>query len=160
MRVVLSGAQRGERVAAVDLAELHIAAGVAGAERLDEGAQFVAGMAEHTQAQGLSRPRTGRFGTGEPLPDEVDGLLEVLAEAPADRRQGDAPAGAVEQDDTEAPFLLGDGLTDAGLGHMEPLRGAAEVQFLGQGQEDLDVTQLHEHPPGREQSRPCITATL
>jgi hypothetical protein len=100
-------------------------------------------MAEHTQAQSLPRPRAGRFGAGEPFPEKVDGLLEVLAQTPADRGQGDAPAGAVEQDDTEAPFLLGDGLTDAGLGHMKPLRGASEVQLLGQGQEDLDVTQLH-----------------
>lgn len=116
-------------------------------------------MAEHTQAQGLPRPRSGRFGAGEPLPQEVDGLLEVLAQTPADRGQGDASVGAVEQDDAEAPFLLGDGLTDTGLGHMKPLRGAAEVQLLGQGQEDLDVTQLHAQPPPMHYPHPCITAT-
>jgi hypothetical protein len=37
VRVVLSGAQGGERVAAVDLAEPDIAAGVAGAQCVHEG---------------------------------------------------------------------------------------------------------------------------
>ncbi|WUP73161.1 hypothetical protein OG913_27615 [Microbispora hainanensis] len=140
---MLSGAQGGERVAAVDLAELDVAARAAGAERVDEGAEFVRGMTEHAQPQGLTRAQTGRLGAGEPRLDQVEGLLEVLPEAPAHRGQGHPPAGAIEQGHAEAPFLLADGLADAGLGHAEPFRRAAEVQLLRQREEDLDVAQLH-----------------
>ncbi|GGK92543.1 hypothetical protein Sme01_55040 [Sphaerisporangium melleum] len=66
-------------------------------------------------------------------------MLQVFAEAPADRGQGHAAAGAVEQGHAEASFLFADGLADASLGNVESFGGAAEVQFLAESQEDLDV---------------------
>lgn len=103
----------------------------------------MSGVAEDAQPQATARALAGLLGAGESRVEEVEGLLEILTEAPADRSQGHTPAGAVEQPDAEAAFLTADGLADAGLGHMESLGGAAEVQFLGQRQEDLYVAQLH-----------------
>jgi hypothetical protein len=100
-------------------------------------------MAEDAQPQGPADAQGGRFGAGQSRLKEVEGLLEVFSEASADRSQAHAPASAIEQDHAETPFLSADGLADAGLGHVEPFGGAAEVQFLGQRQEDLDVAQLH-----------------
>lgn len=102
-------------------------------------AEFVSERADDAEPY-TARAQTGRLGAGESRSEEVVGLLEILAETPADRGQGHAPAGAVEQCRADAPFLFGDGLADAGLGHVQPLGGAAEVQLLGQRQEDLDVS--------------------
>lgn len=41
---------------------------------------------------------------------------------------------AIDQEGADAAFLALDGLADAGLREVQPLGGAAEVQFLGQGQ--------------------------
>jgi hypothetical protein len=77
--------------------------------------------------------------------------LQVVAELPADLGQAHRAAGAGEEFGADAPLLLLDGLADACLGDVQPLRGPAEVQLLGQHQEDLDVPQLHRPRPFLDQ---------
>lgn len=100
-------------------------------------------VSEHAHSQCSSPARAGLLGPGEPFLEEVHHLLEVFAQPPAHGCEGNAPADAVEQRDAEAAFLPADGLADAGLGHAQPLGGAAEVQLLGRRQEDLCLAQLH-----------------
>ncbi|GAA2681269.1 hypothetical protein GCM10010412_066000 [Nonomuraea recticatena] len=66
-----------------------------------------------------------------------------MVELPADRCQGHVAVVAVQQGGADAAFLLLDRLADAGLGDVQPLGCPAEVQFLCQCQEDLDVAKLH-----------------
>jgi len=47
----------------------------------------------------------------------------------------DLPAGALKQRDTEVAFEPGDGARQGRLGYLQALRGPAEVQFLGDGDE-------------------------
>lgn len=49
--------------------------------------------------------------------------------------QGDAAAAAVQQANTKTPLELLDRPGQRWLGHAEALGGAAEVQFLGNGDE-------------------------
>ncbi len=53
----------------------------------------------------------------------------------AGRRERHAAPGAVEQHHAQRLLELGDGLGDRRLRHVQPQRGAAEVQFLGHGHE-------------------------
>jgi hypothetical protein len=80
----------------------------------------------------------------------VDGVVDLLiggpqlvAEAATDRRQLHSAAGALEQGRADAPFQLLDRLADSGCGHVQPFRRPAEVQLVGERQEDLDVPLLH-----------------
>jgi hypothetical protein len=52
----------------------------------------------------------------------------------------------VRRRDADGAFLFLDRLADRRHGDVQPLRGPAEVQLLGQGQEDLDLPQLHPEP--------------
>jgi hypothetical protein len=64
-------------------------------------------------------------------------------EAATDRGQLDAAAGALEQRRADLPFhLLIVWLTWA----VDTLSRSAEVQLIGDGQEDLDVLLLHHRP--------------
>ncbi|WSG18403.1 hypothetical protein OIE66_16435 [Nonomuraea sp. NBC_01738] len=139
VRVGLPAAQSGERITTGDLAEQHLTAGMTGPVGLDERAQRVSRVPEDAQPERV----TGRLGAGQTLLDQVVGPLQILAQPPADRGQGHPPAGAIEQRDAQPPFLLADGLADPRLGHVQAFGGAAEMQFLGERQKDLDIPQLH-----------------
>jgi hypothetical protein len=70
--------------------------------------------------------------------------LKVVAELPAQRGEADlAAVGAVEQFPAQPALLLTDGLADTGLGHVQTFGRPAEMQHLGQRQEDLDVSKFH-----------------
>jgi hypothetical protein len=56
----------------------------------------VSGVAEDAQAQGPAGAGAGCLGAGESCVEEVEGLLEVFTQAPADGGQGYASAGAIE----------------------------------------------------------------
>lgn len=77
------------------------------------------------------------------VPDQLLAGTHVVREAAPDRRQFHAPAGAFEERRAYSPLQLLDGLADPGLRHVQAPRGAAEVQLLGEGQEDLDVSAFH-----------------
>src|SRR5690606_40409778 len=69
---------------------------------------------------------------------------EVVTQPGADGREADISAvRAIEQASADLHLELGDHLTDPRLRDVQSLRGAAEVQFLGEGEEDLDVSKLH-----------------
>ena len=113
------------------------------------------------KASATSRTNTAGGGADEPDPQcpadaaggghrPVDGVVDLLvggpqllAEAATDRGQLHAAAGALEQRRADAPFQLLDRLADPGRGHVQPLGRPAEVQLVGEGQEDLDVPLLH-----------------
>jgi hypothetical protein len=61
---------------------------------------------------------------------------EVALERFAGRGEADPAAGPVEDLDSEPGLQGADGLADRRLGDAQPLGGAAEVQFAGEGQED------------------------
>jgi hypothetical protein len=94
----------------------------------------------------------------------------------AERCQPDGTGGSVEQWRADEPFLLLDRLADPGRGEAQPVSGAAEVPgsaplrpsvpqdwqqpqewFLGQGQEDLDVTKPpDDYQPGLNNALPRL----
>jgi hypothetical protein len=115
----------------------------------------VAVYGEHADAEHGGDALSDEAGSFEAVAQARVDRSQVVAELPADSGQTDrAAVDAVEQRGTQAAFLPADRLADAGLGDVQPLGGPAEVQFLGQGQEDLDVPQLHPI------SSRLITATL
>src|SRR5690349_17146074 len=77
------------------------------------------------------------------VPDQLVAGTYVVREAAPDRRQLHASAGPFEERRTYTPLQLLDGLADPGLRHVQAPGGAAEVQLLGEGQEDLDVSAFH-----------------
>jgi hypothetical protein len=60
----------------------------------------------------------------------------------AGRRELHAPARALEQRHAEGALELPDLLAQPGLGDVQPLGRAPEVQLLGHGDEVAQVTQL------------------
>lgn len=84
---------------------------------------------------------------GQCLLDPLIADAEAVPQLCADGRQLHVAAGALEQFGADGAFLLLDGLTDAGSGDMQSVRGPAEVQLLRQRQEDLYLTQFHASRP-------------
>ena len=88
--------------------------------------------------------RAGLAASGQSCP--LQGLRQALVQRAqivpqlfTQPREPDAAAVPREKLGTDGSFLLLDRLADPGHGDVQPLGGAAEVQLLGQGQEDLDV---------------------
>jgi hypothetical protein len=54
----------------------------------------------------------------------------------------------LEQRHPDLALHLPDRLADLRSGQVQALGGPAEVQLLGEGQEDLDLALLHHVPPG------------
>lgn len=142
--VELAAPEGTEARAELLLVELDLAVGVFGPEGFghleDEPA---GGGADEPDPQ---CPADAAGGGHRPVAGVLDLLVggpQLVAEAAADRGQLHAAAGALEQGRTDAPFQLLDRLADPGCGHVQPLGRPAEVQLVGEHQEDLDVPLLH-----------------
>ena len=72
-----------------------------------------------------------------------DGGARLGQEKAAGFGQRHGTAGAVEQAHLQLLLQRADLLAERRLGHAEAFRGAAEVQFLGHGDEVAEVTQFH-----------------
>jgi hypothetical protein len=84
------------------------------------------------------------------VPEDADEAVvrrgDLAEEALAGRGQRDAPARAVEQALPELVLERSQALADARLGDAQPLRSAAEVQLVGEGEEDADLAELDRLP--------------
>jgi hypothetical protein len=109
-------------------------------DRQDE---LAGGGADEADAQRVAHPAGGGDRPLDALPDALVGGAQVLLEAAADGRRPDPAARPLEQRGAHLLLELLDRLADPGRAHVQALGGAAEVQFVGQGQEDLDVALLH-----------------
>src|SRR4051794_31478973 len=67
----------------------------------------------------------------------------LLEQRTARGGQRDAALRAVEEPDAELLLELADLLADRRLGDVEPLRGAAEVQLFGDGDEVPEMAEFH-----------------
>lgn len=94
-------------------------------------------------AQGAGDPPGGCCRPRDLLLDGPVRRSDAHVEPLADGGQRDPAAGAVEQPGADAPLQAGDRLADAPLGHSHPLRRAAEMQLLGQREEDLHFLSFH-----------------
>ena len=74
-------------------------------------------------------------------------VARLLEQRDAGGGERDAALGAVEQLDSELLLELAYLLAHRGLGHVEALGGAAEVQFLGHGDEVPQMTEFHSGLP-------------
>jgi hypothetical protein len=101
------------------------------------------GRADEADPQHALDAAAGRDRSVDAFADLLVGGAQVVVKAAADRSQRDPAAGPFEQRGSDPALQLLDRLTDPGGGHVQPLGGAAEMQLLGEGQEDLDVALLH-----------------
>jgi hypothetical protein len=81
----------------------------------------------------------------DPVNDLPVPLAELVVQPLSRGSQPHDPGGAVEQRRADPAFLLLDRLADPRRGHMQAVGGSSEVEFLRQGQEDLDIPQLHRY---------------
>ena len=151
LQVDLARAQRAEPVGEQALDDLHRAGGIPVPEHLggldDQVAAPRAGEADAHRPADAAR-RRGR--AADRLADLAVAGLQVVPQLFAGRREPYDAAGALEQRGADGALLLFDRLAHPRRGDVQPLGGAAEVQFLGEGQEDLDVAELHCLPPDSE----------
>ncbi|MDH6677283.1 hypothetical protein M2284_001481 [Rhodococcus sp. LBL1] len=146
--VDLVGRQQSDAVAVVALPDLHAARGVAGVEDVRDIEDELADRgADETHAQHAVESPPCRDRPGDSLSDLLIGRPQILLESSADRSQYHPSAGPLEQRGSDAALERFDGLTDPRRGHVQALGSAAEMQFLGQRQEYLDVAPLHAEPP-------------
>ena len=119
--------------------------GVAVPEHLGGPDDQVAAQARpgEADAYGAADAAYGRGGAADRLADLPIADFELLPQLFADRRESYDAAGALEQFGADHPLLLLDRLAHPGRGNVQPLRRTAEVKLLGQGQENLDVAELH-----------------
>lgn len=96
----------------------------------------------HPQCPAEAAPGGDRL--GDALLNALVSGLHVLAQQGAGRGERHLAAGPLEQRDTEPALQLLDRLTHPGAADAQPLGRTAEVQFLGQGQEDLDLPPFHD----------------
>lgn len=108
--------------------------------------QVVGVVGDHADAQDGGDALGGEFGSAHAVVKSGVHGPQVVAELLAERRQPYRAGAAVEQRSADLAFLFLDGLGDPGRGDVQPGGSTREVQFLGQGQEDLDVAQLHGPP--------------
>lgn len=107
-----------------------------------------------------TKPTRRPFGPLSQSPDLELGILHLRQDglAPLQKplarlRQGDRAAPPVEQDRTKILFQLLDLAAEWRLRHVQPLGGTPEVQFLGDGNEILQLLEVHPMPPSSPASR-------
>ncbi|GAA1112033.1 hypothetical protein GCM10009630_06380 [Kribbella jejuensis] len=105
----------------------------------DNGLQPLSQPCTGSEAEGPARPGGGGSGGFNGCEDRSGGREEALARF----GEADGAGGAVEELDAELAFEPGDLLTHAGLADAELLGGAAEVQYLRDRDEVLDLPKLH-----------------
>ena len=102
-------------------------------------------------ARGLGEPEPerplwlpgGRAGIIKRRAQLVVGRLPALAEPGAERGEPHTPAGPVEERAAYLALQGCDEAADPGLGQAGSLSGTAEMQLVGEGQEDLNLGQVH-----------------
>jgi hypothetical protein len=128
------------------LVGLDLAVGILGPEDLGHLQDELAGGGpDEPDPQG---PLDTAGGGRRPVDGVVDLLVggpQLVAQAATDRGQLHPAAGALEQRGADAPLQLLNRLADPGRGHVQPLGRPAEVQLVGEHQEDLDIPLLHRH---------------
>lgn len=77
---------------------------------------------------------------------KVDEALGVVAEKGACVGQADRARAADEKRLAERVFELADGQADGRLRAIKPLRSARKAAFFGNGQKDLQFTEIHASP--------------
>ncbi len=106
----------------------------------------LAGAADHAQPQppGDHAGQLGQLGAGQ---------LELGQRRPrpgeqqrTGRGQPHRPAGALEQGDPVLPLQAGDLVAERGLHDVAAGRGTGEVQLLGDGDEVLQLPNIHRFP--------------
>ena len=144
LQIDFAGTQRAEPVGEQALDGLHSAGGVPVPEHLggldDQVAAPRPGETDAYRARNAAH-RRGR--AADRLADLPVARFEFVAQLFADRREPHDAAGALEQLSADGPLLLFNRLAHPGRSDVQPLRGTAEVKLLGEGQEDLDVAELH-----------------
>ena len=103
--------------------------------RADEADPEPAGLAGADPARGVERAL-------EPGEHPADVAEQHLAR----RRERDAPARAREERRADGGLQLADRVAERRLGHVQPLRRAAEVELLRDGDEVAEVVELHARP--------------
>jgi hypothetical protein len=81
--------------------------------------------------------------TWEDGPAKRTARARWLKQRPPRRRELDPPCRPVEQRSPQVGLEGPDGATEVRLGEMQPLRRAAEMQFLGDHAEHLELTEVH-----------------
>jgi hypothetical protein len=86
-------------------------------------------------------------GTGRDSASQAGGVIDLGEDRPcalevgaAGRGEVDTPGGAMKQVHAELGLELADLLGQRRLGHVQPLRGAAEVTLLGDSDEVPEVS--------------------
>ncbi|UJP11585.1 LysR substrate-binding domain-containing protein [Microbacterium sp. KUDC0406] len=142
--------ERRERIVDADLAEAEVDLREAAPEDGGHRRQILPHRTHHPERDSVRTAERGalrRFDTVEDAP--VTGL-QVVPQLDAERGQDHLATGALEQRSTDPLLLLRDRLADPWRRDVQLLRRASEMQFLGESQEDLDVTQFHpRHPSDR-----------
>ena len=102
-----------------------------------------AGEAHAEDAGGAAAHLGDVRGRGLDVREDLGGALDQQASGVG---QVDAAGGAVEEARVQLRLQLPDLLGEGRLGHVESLRGAAEVALLGDGEEVPQVSQFHGPP--------------
>ena len=147
-QVEFAGAEQPEEVAVTGLPDLHLAGRMPGLEHLAHLCRNRPTTVPMNPTTSSPYAPAGGDRPGNDLPRLLEGGPQAFLEVAADGREHDPAAGALEQRYPDLALHLPDRLADPRGGHVQALGGAAEMQLLGEGQEDLDLALLHHVPPG------------
>ena len=135
--VDVAAAQRPVDIEGLDLLEPDLARGIPGLERCDEPAERRPFGGDHKPDAQQAGGCAGQFaGRGEGLVQGGQHGHEVASERFARGREPDPAAGPVEDLDSKPGLQDAYGLADPRLGDAQPVRRPAEVQLVGEREED------------------------
>lgn len=132
-------AERAEGVREDDLLNAQGDLGVPAAEQVEQVRVVVCLGTVQAESQRARRASGGSGGRAGAVEYPLVARAEIAPQLCADGGQLDLAAAPGEEGRPDPAFLLGDRLADSRRRHVQPVRGPAEVQLLGQRQEDLDV---------------------
>ena len=143
-RVEVAGAQRGDLLRQRQFAQVEPHAGMAGGELAQHGRhQREDARGHEADRQPADLPAVRGLRLAHRLARAGEDRAGVLQERDAGVGEGDVAAGAGEQRDAELVLEAADRERQRRLRDREPLRGAAEVQLLGERGEVAEGAQLH-----------------
>ena len=117
--------------------------GGVGVEQLRQQLAGRPGLRDQDQAGVAGGGERGAAGPAVRGVDGVEGGPALAQQHRSGLGQGDGAAGAFQQRHSEPPFELPDRPRQRRLGDPDPLRGAPEVQLLGDGHEVPQLPRLH-----------------